>query len=195
MNYLAHLYLSGSDPDLQLGNFIADAVKGKQVNLYPDRVRAGIILHRAIDTFTDSHLVVKESKKRLYAGYSKFAGVVTDMFYDHFLAKNWHHYHPKTLDNYTADFYKLLQSRWAELPEKIQYFAPYMIEHNWLLRYSEIEGIGRSLYGLAQRVKYAEQLQFATKDLELHFDLFKAEFDEFFPELEEFVRERTEELV
>ncbi|RYG00203.1 MAG: DUF479 domain-containing protein, partial [Chitinophagaceae bacterium] len=186
MNHLAHLYLSGSDADLQIGNFIADAVKGKQVELFQERVRAGILLHRSIDTFTDAHPVVRESKKRLYAGYSKFAGVVTDMFYDHFLALNWHHYHPQNLENYTADFYRLLENRWAELPEKVQYFAPYMIKQNWLLRYAEIEGIGRSLFGLSQRVKHASQLQFATKDLEQHFDLFKAEFDEFFPELEKF---------
>ena len=104
MNHLAHLYLSGSDPDLMLGNFIADAVKGKQVELYALGVQNGIRLHRAIDTFTDAHPVVRQTKAHLYAGYSKFAGVILDIYFDHFLAIGWANYHPQPLADFVDQF-------------------------------------------------------------------------------------------
>ena len=85
MNYLAHLYLSGNDDELKLGNFIGDSVRGSDLSMYPPRVQDGIILHRGIDRYTDSHHVVMKSKLRLRPKYHKYAPVIVDMFYDHFL--------------------------------------------------------------------------------------------------------------
>ena len=100
MNHLAHLYLSQTNVDLMVGNFIADRVKGKDLLNYSESVQKGIEMHRAIDTFTDEHAVVMKSKKRLFPVYHKYAAVIVDMFYDHILAKNWEEYSPISLKLY-----------------------------------------------------------------------------------------------
>ena len=89
MNFLAHIYLSGDDPELKIGNFIADAVKGKKYTTYPQKIQEGIILHRKIDSFTDAHPIVKKSASRLFSKYGHYNSVIVDILYDHFLAKNW----------------------------------------------------------------------------------------------------------
>jgi acyl carrier protein phosphodiesterase len=88
MNFLAHLYLSGDDKDVMLGNLIADSVKGKDYLAYRPGIQEGILLHRKIDHFTDEHPVVERSKHLLRPKYHKFAGVVTDMFYDPTTGRN-----------------------------------------------------------------------------------------------------------
>ena len=108
MNFLAHLYLSGNNKEVILGNFIADAVKGKELNRYKEQVQVGIRLHRAIDTYTDKHPVVEKSKERLRGKYHKYAGVIVDMFYDHFLAANWNEYSNEPLNKFTSNAYRIL---------------------------------------------------------------------------------------
>src|SRR5690349_12341831 len=100
MNFLAHIFLSGDDPEIMVGNFIGDFVKGRNLD---DRFSSGIVkgieLHRAIDEYTDSHPVVAQSKNRLRPKYRHYAPVIVDVFYDHFLAKNWKNYHPTSLED------------------------------------------------------------------------------------------------
>ncbi len=109
MNFLAHIYLSFEDPQIRLGNFIGDAVKGRRYENYPDPVRKGILLHRAIDSFTDSHPTTRLSTRRLHPGYSHYSSVIVDIFYDHFLAANWDRYCEVPLPAYTTSFYTLLE--------------------------------------------------------------------------------------
>ena len=97
MNLLAHFYLAGNDIPLQIGNFIADFVKGKQINDFDKKVQEGIILHRAIDHFTDTHEIVKQSKQRLFPTYRHYAAVIMDIAYDHFLAKNFLYFYCKEI--------------------------------------------------------------------------------------------------
>ena len=89
MNYLAHIYLSGDDDeDLMIGNYIGDCVKGRRISDYPFRIQCGLLLHREIDSFTDTHPVYLQSKRRFMPVAGHYAGVVCDVVYDHFLAKN-----------------------------------------------------------------------------------------------------------
>src|SRR5688572_7860936 len=105
MNYLAHLYLSGNDQQRMIGNFIADHVKGKAIHDFPEGIRDGIFLHRQIDQFTDSHPVVTESKIRLRGTFHKYAPVIVDVFYDHFLARDWTQYHHQSLEVFAEECY------------------------------------------------------------------------------------------
>jgi len=88
MNFLAHIYLSGQDELIKIGNFMADTVKGKNYQNYPKKLKIGILLHRFIDSYTDSHVVFRQTTKRLHPNYGHYSGVLADMFYDHFLCKN-----------------------------------------------------------------------------------------------------------
>ena len=187
MNYLAHAYLSGDDEEILIGNFIADAVKGKTMNDFPDDVRRGIILHRFIDEFTDNHPLHKASRAKLHERYGHYSGVLIDIYYDHFLAKNWHDYSTVPLAEYTDWLYKRLEEHMEILPERIQYMLRYMIPQNWLLNYAHFDGIGSVLRGMANRAKFDSQMEHGVEDLEIHYDDFGKEFRQFFPDLQEFV--------
>ena len=190
MNYLAHSFLSGDDEELLVGNFIADSVRGSQLQLYPEKIAQGIILHRQIDTFTDAHPIVQLSKERLRPAYRKYAGVIADIFYDHFLAINFDQYSNLGLGVYTQHVYNSVQRHQAILPERVLYFLPYMIEQNWLLNYANLEGIRRSLTGLSRRTAFVSNMETAADELRENYHLYLHEFNIFFPDLMAYVKEQ-----
>jgi acyl carrier protein phosphodiesterase len=183
MNYLAHIYLSQEIKELTIGNFIADSIKGNKFQHFPEKIKDGIILHRALDTFTDKHPTVRKSTHRLFDPYSHYSAVIIDILYDHFLAKNWEDYSKVPLFDYTQNFYNLLKDNYEILPLRVQQFLPYMIRDNWLYNYATIEGIGKILYQMDHRTKNRSKMQFATKELQIYYPLFEAEFTAFFNEI------------
>jgi acyl carrier protein phosphodiesterase len=193
MNFLAHLFLAGSPAapgyaGVLLGQFIADSVPGKQLETYPLAVQAGIRLHRAIDTFTDQHSVVRRSTQRLRAaGYGKYAGVISDMFLDHFLARNFTDFSAESLVDFTQRVYALLTAHEGEMPPRVQQFLPHLTRHNWLLGYAELEGISRALTGLSRRARPGSGMETAVAELQANYASYEADFREFFPQLEQMV--------
>jgi len=188
MNFLAHLFLSGNDDELKIGNFIGDFVKGRDLSAYPARVQDGIRLHRSIDEYTDSHPMVMNSKVRLRPSYHKYSPVIVDMFYDHFLASLWDNYSQMPVEEFIEETHKLLSSRINIMPERSRFMLPYMINGNWLLGYRELSGLQRSLAGMSKRSRFQSNMEYATTDLEQDYEKYKLEFQAFFPELIKFVR-------
>ena len=180
MNFLAHIYLSGDNKEVIIGNFIADGIKGKKYKQYPLQIQRGILLHRGIDTFTDQHPTVRKSTARLHKNYGHYSGVIVDILYDHFLAKNWENYHEQPLDEYVQDFYKLLNSEYELLPSRIQFMMPFMISDNWLLSYATIPGIGKILEQMNRRTKYKSNMNLAVVELKQYYSEFEDEFTSFF---------------
>jgi acyl carrier protein phosphodiesterase len=186
MNFLAHLYLSGDDPEIMIGNFIGDFVRGRHVHeQFKPNIALGIELHREIDEFTDSHLVVLESKKRLRPKYRHYAPVIVDMFYDHFLAARWHDYHAQPLPDFAAYAYSQLKEHEPILPERVIQMMPYMVKGNWLVSYAQLEGIHRALTGMSRRTPFDSKMDEAVFDLEKSYSEFESEFMLFFPELKQ----------
>ena len=183
MNFLAHIYLSGDNDLIKIGNFMADGIRGKQFESYPIDIQKGIILHRAIDTFTDAHPIFRESTKRLHKNYHHYAGVIVDVFYDHFLAKNWTKYSDEKLDHFVERFYQSLRGNNAILSERTKGMMPYMIQYNWLVSYQTVEGINRILTQMDQRTKNESKMRFATNELSEFYSEFETEFTDFFKEL------------
>ncbi|MDP2685648.1 MAG: ACP phosphodiesterase [Aequorivita sp.] len=194
MNFLAHIYLSGNEEDVIIGNFIADGIKGKRYLKFPPSIAKGILLHRGIDSFTDSHPTVHKSTARLHKNYSHYSGVIVDILYDHFLAKNWSKYHNQPLDEYVQDFYELLRNNFTILPPRIQRMMPYMIADNWLLSYASVEGIGKILAQMNIRTKGVSKMNLAVAELEEYYEEFEAEFTSFFDELISFSKQKLIEL-
>ena len=192
MNYLAHAYLSGDNEELLIGNFIADAVKGKMMDDYSDYIRNGIILHRSIDEYTDNHHLHKQSRTRLHPRYSHYAGVIVDIYYDHFLAKNWLKYSDQSLVDYTKSVYDLLDNKSDILPERINYMLKYMVPQNWLLNYANFEGLRKVFRGMANRAKFDSKMENAVEDLQENYELFEEEFTNFFPDLKVFVSKKIQ---
>jgi len=194
MNFLAHIYLSGDNEQVKIGNFMAYSIKGKKYLKYPVDLQKGIILHRAIDYYTDTHPVFKQSTQKLFPEYGHYSGIIVDIFYDHFLASNWEKYSEVPLKEYTLNFYRLLEENFEVLPTKVKTFLPYMVNDNWLLSYAEIEGIKKVLIGMNIRTVKKSNMHLAVNELKEYYEEFEQEFEFFFENIISFTNAKIEEL-
>ncbi|MDO4881187.1 MAG: ACP phosphodiesterase [Capnocytophaga sp.] len=195
MNFLAHIYLSGEDDNyLKIGNFIADTIRGKQYESYPKNIQKGILLHRKMDTFTDTHPIFRQSKKRLVPDFGHYAGVITDIFYDYFLAKNWNIFSKISLENYAQNFYYLIDSEKDIFNEDAKKLIFYMIKDNWLVSYKSKKGIQKILYQMDARTNFQSKMQFSITQLENYESFFEEEFFTFFSEIQNFVKTQISDL-
>jgi acyl carrier protein phosphodiesterase len=186
MNFLAHIYLSGSSDLLKIGNFMADGVRGKQYLAFDSEIQKGIVLHRAIDTFTDAHPLFRKCTKRLHSTYHHYSGVIVDVFFDHFLAKNWNKYSEITLEDFVNNFYTSLTIFETHLTEKAKMMKPYMIQQNWLLSYQSIDGIEKILTQMDRRTKNRSMMRNSVTELKQYYTEFEDDFKDFFRELLDF---------
>ncbi len=193
MNFLAHIYLSYNHPEIEIGNFIADSVKGNNYLEYPNRIKEGIILHRKIDTFTDTHPIIR-SAKDYFSEYNHYAGVILDIVLDHFLAKNWSYFHDLPLLDFTHNFYNLLEHNWKYLPKRVQQFYPNMKSQNWLYMYQSIPGITDILYQMNRRTNNISKMNFSVIELRKFYTEIEESFFLFFKELEVFVKKEISTL-
>lgn len=183
MNFLAHIYLSGNDDLIKIGNFMADGIRGKDYeNLHPN-IQKGVLLHRFIDTFTDSHPVFRQSTKRLHQKYHHYAGVIVDVLYDHFLAKNWHRYSEEKLEDFINAFYQSLRDNYSLLNDKTRDMMPVMISRNWLWSYQFTDGIANILTQMDQRTRNNSNMRLAISELHEFYVDFEVEFITFFDEM------------
>lgn len=194
MNFLAHIYLSGDNDYLKIGNFMADGIHGKNFDAFPAEVQKGIRLHREIDSFTDFHPIFRQSKHRLHERYGHYSGVIIDIFYDHFLAKNFADYSSESLESFASNFYELLESNFAMLTPRFQMMFPVLKEENWLVLYATIPGIGHILYNMDRRTRLVSKMQFSVEELTLFYTEFETEFTLFFAEMQAFVKGKMIEM-
>lgn len=194
MNFLAHIYLSGDNDLIKIGNFMADGIHGKNFDIFPKDIQKGIILHRAIDTFTDAHPIFRQSTKRLHPNYHHYSGIIVDIFYDHFLAKNWNIYSDEKLDSFTQHFYQSLTDNYDVLTLKTQKLLPTLMAQNWLLTYQTIEGIEFILEKMDQRMKRDSIMRFSITELRIYYDEFENEFTTFFQELMDYSNHKISAL-
>lgn len=192
MNYLAHIYLSGKDESVQLGNFFADSIKGKSYLNYPKKIQYGILLHRQIDSFTDNHLILRKSKLRLDERFGLYKGIIIDIFYDHFLAKNWSDYSDISLEDFSNDFYDLLLNNFDVLPVSTQRMVPYLVDQKWLQSYAQIDGIEKVLIGMNKRTNNRSEMHLAISDLHKHYEAFEKDFTLFFEDIIVFAEEQLQ---
>ena len=187
MNYLAHIYLSGTDEAIVVGNFIGDYVKGSEYLKYPPNIRKGIVMHRRIDGFTDTHRIVHQTKQYFTPKYHKWAGIVVDILYDHFLINNWSKFCPVPLDEYKQDIFDVLQKYYPVLPERVKYFVSSFIQNDWIGIYSKPEGIVNVLYRMSMRTPLPDESLFAAEIFRKYYVQMNSEFLTYFPELIRFV--------
>ena len=186
MNFLAHLYLSENNTNILIGNFIADHIKGNQFHQFSKEIQQGVFLHRKIDTYTDKHEVVRKSKKRLHQRYCHYDGVIIDIFYDYFLAKNWAQYSAIPLGVYANSIYQLLQDKIKIVPLKSKEFITYMIRYNLLYNYQFLESIEQVLNGMNRRTLGKSKMHLAINDLKDLETEFEQDFTLFFKDLRNF---------
>lgn len=187
MNYLGHLYLSPPSEDALLGSLMGDFVKGPIAAHFPPAIARAIALHRKLDSFTDSHPVVAISRARISSGRRRYAGIMLDVFYDHFLARHWGEFHQQPLGSFTAHVYEILERRHGELPETLQRVAPSMRRWDWFGSYARIDTIDGTLNRIGQRLRRENTLQDSVGELLDNYANLESDFRRFLPEARSFV--------
>ncbi|MDX2429479.1 MAG: ACP phosphodiesterase [Bacteroides sp.] len=192
MNFLAHTYLSGNNEDIIVGNFMGDYVKGRDYMNFPEQVKKGILLHRDIDSFTDTHLITRRNKLRVSPKYHKYAGIIIDIFYDHFLASLWDDYSDLPLQDFVNRTYDLLKRNYKVLPEAIKRWFPTFLENNWMMAYRKVEGIELVLERMSANTSLPNHAGYAIEVLREQYSFFEEDFQEFFPLMVAFLEDKYE---
>lgn len=190
MNFLAHAYLSFGDPALLVGNMIGDFVKGNKYIAYPLAVQEGVRLHRAIDSFTDQHPATRYARSFFKKDYGLYSGAFVDVVYDHFLCNDENCFSNAALEAFSLQVYTILQAHYEQLPPVFQQMLYYMQSQNWLYGYRQREGVFKAFGGIVRRAKYIDSMTAAFEDFEQYYADLRQCYRDFFPELEQFVRDR-----
>lgn len=183
MNFVAHQVLSFADPEIQIGNLLGEVVRGKDFESFSGNVQKGILLHRQIDTFTDTHKIVKQSTQKFHEKYGKYSPVIVDVIYDYILISNWEKFSEEPYDEFVTNCYELFQDHYNEFPSELQFIVKHMIKHDWFRNYATMDGIKQTLKGISQRSKFENNIGSAVEEMKFHIDELSLEFNEFFPEL------------
>lgn len=158
MNFLAHLLCSHGESDVMVGNFLGDFVIRRDYTQYSESIRRGFELHHFIDTFTDSHPLVRDFSGVFKQEFKRYSTVISDVVYDHYVARDWGLYSTISLEQFADDSYTKLYEYYDILPSQVQHFLPYMRSDNWLVQYRETDGIERALRGMSRRANFNKEL-------------------------------------
>ena len=189
MNFLAHAFLARDDVDLMVGSLMGDFVKGPLDGQHAPSITRGLILHRRVDTYTDSHVLVVRSRSRISSERRRYAGILIDLFYDHYLARYWSDYSTTPLNEFTATVYTSLLERLQLLPERLQRIAPHMAQTDWLGSYRSKEAVGEALHRIGTRFKRGNPLLGSIDELIGNYAELEEDFRAFFPDVVRFARE------
>ena len=195
LNYLAHAYLSFNHPEILVGNMISDFVKGKKKFDYPPDIQKGIVLHRAIDQFTDLHPATKEAKEFFRPHYRLYAGAFIDVVYDHFLAADETEFSEEALLIFSQEVYLVLDQNKNWFPEKFAVMFPYMKKQNWLFHYRTVIGAEKSFGGLVRRAVYINECEPASRILKKHYQLLSACYRQFWADVKPFAEKKIRQLM
>jgi acyl carrier protein phosphodiesterase len=196
MNYLAHVYLARHDDAAMVGAMLGDFVKAGDIAAYPPGIAREIMLHRYIDSYTDSHPAVLASKELFGEGRRRYAGIVLDVFYDHELSRHWHQWCDVPRGELIARFYRALAAHEPRLPPRLREMLPYLVGQDWLGGYARFDGVARTIDRVSRRLsRNGELLRDGVQDLVRHRDAIADGFERFFPDLVRFAAGRREALL
>ena len=189
MNFLAHLFLDSGSDDALLGSLLGDFVKGDTAGRFSPAVSDAILLHRKIDSFSDAHMLTRKSRNRISPLRRRFAGIIVDVCYDHFLSRHWRHFGAIDLNPFVDRVYDVLTKNRALLPERLSRILPRMISENWLGSYLHLERVGDALDRIAGRLSRGDKFMRAVTEIEANYEALEIDFLGFFPDLAAFCRE------
>lgn len=188
MNWLAHAFLSKRNIEFRVGNILPDLVSISEVKKFPSAYQEGVLCHRAIDRFTDAHPIVKGGISRMPPEYKRYGGVLTDVFYDHFLARHWLRFSSEGLDEFSRHFYEDLLLIGDELPRDIFAHFQRILTNRIFESYQNVAGVELALQRIDRRLKRPANLGAAVAILDEHYQLYESEFSAFFAELQQHIK-------
>ncbi|RNA63427.1 DUF479 domain-containing protein [Chryseobacterium nematophagum] len=156
MNYLAHSFLSFSDGQI-VGQFLEDFIRNKDRFSFPKDIQDGITMHRAIDTFTDSHPAIHEAKKVFTPLVRLYSGAFVDVAMDYFIANDLT---LKTLSewkDHSTHVYKVLNDNSKWFPDQFKRMLFRMQKEDWLYNYRKDQGIQFSIQNVLHKARYLDK--------------------------------------
>jgi acyl carrier protein phosphodiesterase len=195
MNFLGHAYLSFGDPEILVGNMISDFVKGKARLGFNGKIGKGIVLHRLIDEYTDSHPATKKAREIFRPQYRLYCGAVMDVLYDHYLANDPRIFTEASLKSFTETTYNQLEKHTFDLPLNFLTVFTYMRKDNWLYHYRTREGMRKSLAGLVRRAAYLSDSGPAFELFNIHYDFLGTCYQEFIADVKTFTKAKYDALI
>ena len=189
MNFLAHVFLSGTEIPLAVGNLVADRIKGAQYLNYEQNIQKGILLHRDIDSYTDAHPYFKQCASILFPKYRHYSRVIVDLFFDHCLAANWKDFHPEPLAQFSQNFYNALDHYRNIFPPDVEKLLYYLVINDWFCQYQTLSGLDAIMKQMAKRTRFPSGMERAVQDLELHYHELQENFFIFMPDLIRFTKD------
>jgi acyl carrier protein phosphodiesterase len=192
MNWLSHLYLSEPDPAFRIGNLLPDLAPISALGGLRAEFVRGMEQHRRIDAFTDSHAIFRRSVARVGPEFRRYGGILVDIFYDHFLTREWPALCDVPLEQFTGEVYASFETYRHEIPPEAFWHLERMKSANWLCSYGDLEGVRLTLRRLSERLRKPVPLANAVVALEADYAGFHADFTAFFPELISMCRIRNE---
>ncbi len=183
MNFLAHSLFAQQDPQKIVGQFCGDFIRGNNHGHLPEAVQEGIRLHRRVDSYTDRHPVNASARALFEPPWRRFAGILTDVVYDHYLVREWHNYSTMPLQEHVDMVHEALETHFELLPLNLQRFARHLIDRNILLSYDSFDAVEKALYRISGRSPRFFILAEAGPVIERETDELKRLFKQFFPEL------------
>jgi acyl carrier protein phosphodiesterase len=183
MNWLAHLYLSEPNAAYRVGNLLPDLLPAGELKNLPEGFQRGMACHRRIDAFTDAHPIFRRSVARMEPPFRRYGGVIVDLFYDHFLARDWGSYSAVSLEGFAAEAYASFADCRDTIPALAYERLQGIREANLLCSYREMTGVGAALERVGRRLRRPFDLRAAIPRMEDEYDAFRGDFREFFPEL------------
>lgn len=187
MNFFAHLILAEPTAQSRFGNLLGDFCRGVDIQSLPSAVRAGLYRHRAIDRFTDAADQVKTAKLLFSAQRRRFAPIILDVLFDHFLLRHWSRFDPRDLATLISQIYQDLWQQRAQMPAAMALTVTSIVEHDWFGSYQSLEGVGLALDRIAGRLRFPHQFSGAITEIRQHELQLEALFLQFYPQLQAYV--------
>ena len=194
MNYLAHLYLADTSDEFLIGSFLGDFVKGSIGDQYSPGISTGIKFHRKIDIYADMHEKTVASRNLFSREKRRFAGIILDICYDHFLSKHWSEYSDAALPEFIEYVYDLLQKYQDIFPQRLKSVLPRLISQNWLGTYVTLKGVEITLNRIARRISRKNSLEGSVSEIRSNYADLETNFLAFFPDLVAFAESFTRGL-
>lgn len=193
MNYLAHFHLSYGDREWLLGALLGDFVKGPLVGHLEAGVEHGIVLHRRIDAFTDTHPEVRAACRRFDPRFRRFGGILLDIVFDHFLSRHWRRFHRLPLQAFSDEIYGVLADS-PQLQNSARTQAERLIRYNVLAGFGQWGTVEAALARVGDKLRRDNPLAEAPAELTRHYDDLEQLFLVFYPQLEAFADATKREL-
>jgi acyl carrier protein phosphodiesterase len=162
---------------------MGDFIRGVNVDELPQAIARGVQNHKAVDRFTDTHAGLRLVKANFSSQRRRFAGIILDVVFDHFLIKHWHRYSQENLADFTAYCYDCLTGLHHVMPARMQQKVDWMIRYDLLNSYAALNGVSNALNGISRRMRFANRLEGAIDEVETHYAALEQGFLGFFSQL------------